>query len=304
QVPQRIEVQNNAAEETNTGIPGMWGSWGPWSACSRTCNGGVMEQTRPCLPAYYQYPHHYENTVNPHSGHVISAIRTSVPLHRNEGQLRTGLQSSVSGGRNGSHFSRGILRGSRQPQSQGRDAKKIRGRMRSSIVPGKYGYGKAPYILPLQTDTGQLPQSTRRQRQSSGQHRHQHHRGQGHLDGHNYSQHLSLYQGGHNFQTRPQAPGSSVYRQTSSYAEAFPSSQGLFPGTATSIQSSVSHQVQHSHHPQSSVSIVCVGAYKQYKLCNPNRCPDNSRSIREVQCATYNNKPFMGRFYEWEPFTE
>uniref|UniRef100_H3BHJ8 Uncharacterized protein n=1 Tax=Latimeria chalumnae TaxID=7897 RepID=H3BHJ8_LATCH len=122
QVPQRIEVQNNAAEETNTGIPGMWGSWGPWSACSRTCNGGVMEQTRPCLPAYYQerpyrrrgqqsqppertfsyqYPHHYENTVNPHSGHVISAIRTSVPLHRNEGQLRTGLQSSVSGGRNG-----------------------------------------------------------------------------------------------------------------------------------------------------------------------------------------------------------
>ncbi|XP_005987839.2 thrombospondin type-1 domain-containing protein 4 [Latimeria chalumnae] len=121
---------------------------------------------------------------------------------------------------------------------------------------------------------------------------------------HSSNQHLSLYQGGHNFQTRPQAPGSSVYRQTSSYAEAFPSSQGLFPGTATSIQSSVSHQVQHSHHPQSSVSIVCVGAYKQYKLCNPNRCPDNSRSIREVQCATYNNKPFMGRFYEWEPFTE
>ncbi|KAL0601471.1 Thrombospondin type-1 domain-containing protein 4 [Plecturocebus cupreus] len=33
-------------------------------------------------------------------------------------------------------------------------------------------------------------------------------------------------------------------------------------------------------------------------------CPESSRSIREVQCASYNNKPFMGRFYEWEPFAE
>lgn len=23
-----------------------------------------------------------------------------------------------------------------------------------------------------------------------------------------------------------------------------------------------------------------------------------------MQCASYNNKPFMGRFYEWEPFAE
>lgn len=33
-------------------------------------------------------------------------------------------------------------------------------------------------------------------------------------------------------------------------------------------------------------------------------CPESSRNIREVQCASYNNKPFMGRFYEWEPFAE
>uniref|UniRef100_A0A8C9F0X0 Papilin n=1 Tax=Pavo cristatus TaxID=9049 RepID=A0A8C9F0X0_PAVCR len=43
-----------ASEDSGAGIPGMWGNWGPWSACSRSCSGGVMEQTRPCLPAYYR----------------------------------------------------------------------------------------------------------------------------------------------------------------------------------------------------------------------------------------------------------
>ncbi|XP_041463951.1 thrombospondin type-1 domain-containing protein 4-like [Lytechinus variegatus] len=26
-----------------------WGIWGPWSSCSRSCGGGVAEQTRHCL---------------------------------------------------------------------------------------------------------------------------------------------------------------------------------------------------------------------------------------------------------------
>ncbi|KAK1891273.1 Thrombospondin type-1 domain containing protein 4 [Dissostichus eleginoides] len=33
-------------------------------------------------------------------------------------------------------------------------------------------------------------------------------------------------------------------------------------------------------------------------------CPPSSKHIRAVQCSSYNNKPFMGRLYEWEPFNE
>lgn len=145
QVPQRIEEQRDASEDSSAGIPGMWGSWGPWSACSRSCSGGVMEQTRPCLPAYYrergyrrpgrQYPasertlahqhsRHHEDSLTAYPGHVISAIRTSVPLHRNEEQLWAGLWASASsGGHNNSHLSRGALRGSRHSQTQRQNAK-------------------------------------------------------------------------------------------------------------------------------------------------------------------------------------
>uniref|UniRef100_A0A286Y636 Uncharacterized protein n=1 Tax=Cavia porcellus TaxID=10141 RepID=A0A286Y636_CAVPO len=73
QVPQRMAESGPA--DGSGGAPGVWGSWGPWSACSRSCSGGVKEQTRPCLPS------------SPArglavSGHVVSAVRASVPLHR------------------------------------------------------------------------------------------------------------------------------------------------------------------------------------------------------------------------------
>ncbi|PKU38088.1 thrombospondin type-1 domain-containing protein 4 isoform x1 [Limosa lapponica baueri] len=152
-VPQRIEEQSDAPEDSSGGIPGMWGSWGPWSACSRSCSGGVMEQTRPCLPAYYrergyrrpgrQYPasertlphqnaRHHEDSLTAYPGHVISAIRTSVPLHRNEEQLWAGLRAPApSGGRNSSQLSRGAMRGSRHSQSQRQNAKPEKRDLRS-----------------------------------------------------------------------------------------------------------------------------------------------------------------------------
>uniref|UniRef100_A0A672P0T6 Thrombospondin type 1 domain containing 4 n=1 Tax=Sinocyclocheilus grahami TaxID=75366 RepID=A0A672P0T6_SINGR len=33
-------------------------------------------------------------------------------------------------------------------------------------------------------------------------------------------------------------------------------------------------------------------------------CPSPSRPIRELQCSTFNTQPFMGRFYQWEPFND
>ncbi|XP_015266611.1 PREDICTED: thrombospondin type-1 domain-containing protein 4-like [Gekko japonicus] len=292
-VPQRIEEQNVAVEEENGEIPGVWGNWGPWSACSRSCSGGVMEQTRPCLPGYYyernyhrpgqfsvpertlghqQQLHRQENLLNPYSGHVISAIRTSVPLHRNEEQSRAGLRAGLSSGaRNDSHLSRGASRGGRLFQSRRRSPRPDRrGRNKNPIGPGKYGYGKVPYILPLQTDTGQLPRKPRRQRQLAREAASQPSAGTGTPFGHlaNPSHHQgNLHQEDRRPQPRPPGPVRG---------------QPLSPRTS---------------------AIVCTGAYKQHKLCNTNPCPEN-RSIREVQCASYNNKPFMGRFYEWEPFAE
>ncbi|KAH0619823.1 hypothetical protein JD844_014143, partial [Phrynosoma platyrhinos] len=143
-VPQRIEEQNTATEEDNAGVPGVWGSWGPWSACSRSCSSGVMEQTRPCLPGYYyernyrrpgqyatsertlahQQPPHQEEQLSPYSGHVISAIRTSVPLHRNEEDSRASFRTGLSsGGRNDSHLSKGMSRGGRLSPSRRRSPK-------------------------------------------------------------------------------------------------------------------------------------------------------------------------------------
>lgn len=93
------------------GVPGVWGAWGPWSACSRSCSGGVMEQTRPCLPG----PHGARGPTpgapaHAFSGHVVSAVRTSVPLHRSREEPRSPAGFSAS--RQGP-----VLRGSRHPQA-------------------------------------------------------------------------------------------------------------------------------------------------------------------------------------------
>ncbi|ETE72687.1 Thrombospondin type-1 domain-containing protein 4, partial [Ophiophagus hannah] len=143
-VPQRIKDGNVAPEEESAGIPGVWGSWGPWSACSRSCSGGVMVQMRPCLPGYYyERPSHnpgqysasgralahlqqlpQEDSLPPFSGHVISAIRTSVPLHRNEEPARAALSSG--GVHNESYWSRATSRGGQVSQSRRRSPKSER----------------------------------------------------------------------------------------------------------------------------------------------------------------------------------
>uniref|UniRef100_UPI00398E87E1 thrombospondin type-1 domain-containing protein 4-like isoform X3 n=1 Tax=Pristiophorus japonicus TaxID=55135 RepID=UPI00398E87E1 len=321
-VPQRTD-QNTEASEMSAGIPGMWGNWGPWSACSRTCGNGVKEQTRPCLPitASYQkeitfprsgpffsssdrsishgFPNHQEESRNLYSGRVVSALRPSIPLHRSEDQVRPGLQPSASLSRNESQFSQGILRGSRRSLSQGQGAKlERRSGSRSSVVPGKYGYGRVPYILPLQTHIGQLSQQTKRQRrQRLGDHGHTRDRKPAASN-----QQLNLYQGGFQAQLRSQT-SSSPNRQTPSHHPHTFHSPALYPNADSSGLSirAIQRQQEKAEHPN---SISCTGAYRQYRLCHLESCPRSGRDIREVQCASYNNQPFMGRFYEWEPFTD
>ncbi|XP_036903045.1 thrombospondin type-1 domain-containing protein 4 isoform X1 [Sturnira hondurensis] len=304
-VPQRMIAAEGAPEDSGSGAPGVWGSWGPWSACSRSCSGGVMEQTRPCLPGSYRSRGSPRPGAPAHafSGHVVSAVRTSVPLHRSREEPR--VPAGINASRQGP-----VLRGSRHPQARVREPMADRSsRTRGPIGPGKYGYGKAPYILPLQTDSAHSPQRLRRQKPSSRQSRSQ----GASSPSHGYSpparrapHHGPLYQSDGGPHSGLQASETSVYQLPLTYDQGFPATSSLFhsPELSSSHAMGAPRAAQSFSQPGRSAAISCIGAYRQYKLCNTDVCPESSRSIREVQCASYNNKPFMGRFYEWEPFAE
>ncbi|XP_064192169.1 thrombospondin type-1 domain-containing protein 4-like isoform X1 [Anguilla rostrata] len=286
-VPKRIEAQQDPESGEAAG-PGSWGPWGPWGACSRTCGGGVQEQTRPCLSAYSPAVTYPSKAAHPprSSGHVVSALRPSVPLHRNTGQPP---YSNGTGSHPGGHRKlRGQQRDPRVGRRRGGDSRRI--------TPGMYGYGKMPFVMPLQTDTGQEPGTTppRRQRRAPpsgalypGQHG-------GHQQ--TYRQHGPNYGygGGHHWpqtsQPRTHPARTSLYQPSPAHnPQQPPHSDSQPPQTGP-----------HSPLPTSS----CTGSQKQYKMCNVNSCPPTSRSVREMQCSSYNNQPFMGRLYEWEPFNE
>ncbi|XP_078055929.1 thrombospondin type-1 domain-containing protein 4-like [Mustelus asterias] len=324
-VPHRTD-QTTEASEMNAGISGMWGNWGPWSACSQTCGNGVKEQTRPCLPvaATYQrdiiyprsgpsflssdrlhsrtYPTDQKESMNLHSGRVVSALRPSVPLHRTKDHFRPSLQLSTSQSRNESYFIPGILRGNRRTFLQGQTAVlEKRFRTKGSIVPGKYGYGRVPYILPLRTLQGQLPQKTKRQkRQRLGGHRHTQNQKQIH-----FGQNVNVYQSGFQIKPLPQTPSFPNRQPTSHQSQTSHSLQGAYSNIDSSnLSSQTIQRGGQATHLTTTNSITCMGAYKQYRLCNIDSCPRSGRDIREVQCASYNNQPFMGQFYEWEPFND
>ncbi|XP_040348119.1 thrombospondin type-1 domain-containing protein 4-like [Herpailurus yagouaroundi] len=185
----------------------------------------------------------------------------------------------------------------------------FRSRTRGPIGPGKYGYGKAPYILPLQTDSEHSPQRLRRQRPSARHSRSQGASGPSHgygLSAHRAPQHGPLYQSDSGPRSGLQTSEASLYQMPLTHDGGFPAASSLFHGPEISSGRGMGAHgaAQSFSQPARSTAISCIGAYRQYKLCNTNVCPESSRSIREVQCASYNNKPFMGRFYEWEPFAE
>uniref|UniRef100_Q6ZMP0-2 Isoform 2 of Thrombospondin type-1 domain-containing protein 4 n=1 Tax=Homo sapiens TaxID=9606 RepID=Q6ZMP0-2 len=305
-VPQRMAAEGAPEDDGGGGAPGVWGAWGPWSACSRSCSGGVMEQTRPCLPRSYRLRGGQRPgaPARAFADHVVSAVRTSVPLHRSRDE------TPALAGTDASRQGPTVLRGSRHPQPQGLEVTgDRRSRTRGTIGPGKYGYGKAPYILPLQTDTAHTPQRLRRQKLSS-----RHSRSQGASSArHGYSspahqvpQHGPLYQSDSGPRSGLQAAEAPIYQLPLTHDQGYPAASSLFHSPETSNNHGVGTHgaTQSFSQPARSTAISCIGAYRQYKLCNTNVCPESSRSIREVQCASYNNKPFMGRFYEWEPFAE
>ncbi|XP_029436536.1 ADAMTS-like protein 4 isoform X2 [Rhinatrema bivittatum] len=57
------------------------------------------------------------------------------------------------------------------------------------------------------------------------------------------------------------------------------------------------------YHPGTE-SFYCEGEQRQYKACSQESCPAGTPDPRALQCATLNRQEFMGRLYQWEPFTE
>lgn len=133
------------------------------------------------------------------------------------------------------------------------------------IIPGRYGYGRAPYVAPLQKDTG-TPHPYR-QRRSAAADLHQFSAGR-----HSAlrSNHLDPSKNLHRFSQpyvypRAQSPKnnqvwSPLYLPVSpNWAEA---QQELQPG----------HQ-QHKDRPYSPLpSSLCTGEHAQFRICNSNVC--------------------------------
>ncbi|XP_048828716.1 thrombospondin type-1 domain-containing protein 4-like isoform X1 [Brienomyrus brachyistius] len=134
--PEQRGVQRETEAQVDTGVQdgqflspgGQWGSWSPWTACSRSCGGGVQEQTRPCLPPY-TLPRVLSRPPPP--SHPASAPQPSLPSHSNVGQRYLGE-----------------LRARKQDPLAGR-----RRLGASRIAPGNYGYGRMPFIVPLRKPT-------------------------------------------------------------------------------------------------------------------------------------------------------
>ncbi|KAM5264429.1 A disintegrin and metalloproteinase with thrombospondin motifs 16 [Ctenodactylus gundi] len=48
----------------------------------------------------------------------------------------------------------------------------------------------------------------------------------------------------------------------------------------------------------------CEGSARTLKLCNSQKCPQDSVDFRAAQCAEYNSKRFRGWHYQWKPYTQ
>lgn len=151
----------------------------------------------------------------------------------------------------------------------------FRSRTRGPIGPGKYGYGKAPYILPLQTDTTHTPQRLRRQRPSSRHSRSQEastarqgYRPPNHRFSHN-GPFLQSDRGPHSGLPAPEA---SSYQLPLTHDQSYPAASSLFHSPETSSNSGARPHgaAQAFSQHLRSTAISCIGAYRQYKLCNTN----------------------------------
>lgn len=167
----------------------------------------------------------------------------------------------------------------------------FRSRTRGPIGPGKYGYGKAPYILPLQTDSEHSPQRLRRQRPPTRHSRSQGASGPSHgygLAAHQAPQHRPLYQSDSGPHLGLQTSEASIYQLPLTHDRGFPAASSLFHGPETSSSHGMGPHgaAQSFSQPALSTAISCIGAYRQYKLCNTNVSTHRLTPGRETAAGT------------------
>ncbi|KAJ0001984.1 hypothetical protein NQD34_001780, partial [Periophthalmus magnuspinnatus] len=279
-VPHRVvPYQETRAEQRN--VPGSWGAWGPWSSCSRTCAKGVQEQSRPCLrvfPMSSEYPYTRTRANAQHPGHVIPALQHTARLHHGN----SSSQGETRKHRVSHRYTQIIFR---------------------HMVPGRYGYGRAPSgrTSPDKSqDTGRS-RSHRHSRSPEGNLNLQGSRRQG--------DHYTNYPG---VSRSPHQYGRSfVHRRLPQQPTNNPVWAPLYqPGRAEPGPHAENHQEiqpgnQQPDRPYDPLPVsFCNGEHARYKICTNSACLPSSSAFRAVQCSSYNSKPFMGRLYEWEPFNE
>lgn len=176
----------------------------------------------------------------------------------------------------------------------------FRSRTRGPIGPGKYGYGKAPYILPLQTDTTHTPQRLRRQRPSSRPSRSQEASAskQGYRPPtHHFSHNRPLYQSDSGPRSGLPPSEASIYQLPLTHDQNYPAASSLFHSPELSSNNGARpHGTSQafSQHLRST-AISCIGAYRQYKLCNTNVSTQHLRL--GLEAAVFLNFWSVGTYY-------
>ncbi|XP_062902795.1 thrombospondin type-1 domain-containing protein 4 isoform X1 [Mobula hypostoma] len=243
---------------------GLWGNWGPWTACTRTCDGGVMHQTRPCLPqtnrrsqSTFQFARGDQPLLVyrvPH-GQVLSTIRHSVPLHRSSASRLPG--SSINQ----------IYQTSNRGSLNTERSRRLRAR------------------ASFQSTSSHFQRSNPDQDDSFHSYQHQ-------------TSVRMLRDWGQFYQ-----PQTEDFHQRG-VPQPFQPQLGTQAQTDEETQTERPAKQQQHRVSRSPAGFSCFGAYRQSKSCNPQPCPAGSRDFREVQCSAYNDKAFTGKYYEWGPFTD
>ncbi|BFY97420.1 hypothetical protein BsWGS_00460 [Bradybaena similaris] len=58
-----------------------------------------------------------------------------------------------------------------------------------------------------------------------------------------------------------------------------------------------------NHPPPSNGGKYCTGERKRYRICNTENCPKDAPSFKAQQCSNFNEIPYKGSLYEWEPLS-
>ncbi|KAK5599878.1 hypothetical protein CRENBAI_014477 [Crenichthys baileyi] len=120
-------------------------------------------------------------------------------------------------------------------------------------------------------------------------------------------------------QSQPRSPGSSplftspLHRPNSAHVERkphpgfgpqAPPAGSVYPVQHPHMSSPLGVEASRQGAGEASRLLRCSGPEKQYRRCFSQVCGGGALDSRAEQCTAFNTQEFMGRLYNWEPFTE